>query len=168
MIFRNCVIKGVRCGVEGWRRQRVEEQRVGGEALWVLLMETKLLGKQSSESSRRRADTKITGDGVSEDAGYTWFYQITRGPEIQLDQAWVKCQVKAKPNTRINAKLGMVSELMFVKCHRSSTFFRHLMILWHKEKAKQRATFISAPLKTQGTKSVPDVRERTRNCLQPQ
>lgn len=57
-------------------------------------------------------------------------------------------------------KLVMVSELMFVKCHRSSTFFCHLEILWHKKKVKQRAAFTAAPLKTQRTKSVPDMWKR--------
>lgn len=169
VIFRNCVIKGVRCGVEGWRGKWWEEKHFEccswRPSYW-------------ENSPWRAADAEQTPKPwvmLVRDAGYTsvcsratWFYQATRGHEIQLDQAWVKCQVKEKPNTRITAKLGMVIELMFVKCHRSSTFFRHLMTLWHKEKAKQRATFTSAPLKTQGTKSVPDVWVRTKNCLQPQ
>lgn len=84
-------------------------------------------------------------------------YQTPTGPKTHLDQARALCQVKAKANAKITAKLVTVSELMFVKCHRSLTFFSHLAILWHKKKVKQRAAFTSAPLKTQGTKSVPDM-----------
>lgn len=90
-------------------------------------------------------------------------YQIPTSPKTQLDQARVTCQVKAKANTKITAKVLTVSELMFEKCHRSSTFFSHLVILWHKKKVKQRAAFTSAPLKTQRTKSVPDMWERIKH-----
>lgn len=63
----------------GWKNG---EAKGGGiDAFWVLLTETKLLGKQHYESSRYGADPKTVSGDVSEDAGYTgmcnratWFY----------------------------------------------------------------------------------------------
>lgn len=144
----------------------MERPRGGIDAFWVLLTETKLLGKQHYESSRYEADPKIVSGDVSEDAQAcaTGPHGSIRYQEV-LKHSWIKPELCARWRQNPTFLQSWAwSVLTFVKCHRSSTFFRHLMILRHRKKAKQRASFTAAPLKTQGTKSVPDMWERTNNC----